>query len=44
LDLWYVNHHSFALDLRIIARTIGMVLSGQGLYKGENGGWRPPTA
>ena len=39
LDLWYVEHRSVALDLRIIARTIGMVLSGQGLYKGERGGW-----
>jgi lipopolysaccharide/colanic/teichoic acid biosynthesis glycosyltransferase len=39
LDLWYVEHHTLALDLRIIARTIGMVLSGQGLYKGERGGW-----
>ena len=44
LDLWYVEHRSLALDLRIIGRTIGMVLSGQGLYKGENGGWQPPTA
>jgi lipopolysaccharide/colanic/teichoic acid biosynthesis glycosyltransferase len=39
LDLWYVEHRTVALDLRIIARTIGMVLSGQGLYKGERGGW-----
>jgi lipopolysaccharide/colanic/teichoic acid biosynthesis glycosyltransferase len=39
LDLWYVEHRSLALDLKIIARTIGMVLSGQGLYKGERGGW-----
>jgi lipopolysaccharide/colanic/teichoic acid biosynthesis glycosyltransferase len=39
LDIWYVEHRSLALDLRIIARTIGMVLSGQGLYKGERGGW-----
>jgi lipopolysaccharide/colanic/teichoic acid biosynthesis glycosyltransferase len=44
LDLWYVEHRSLALDLRIISRTIGMVLSGQGLYKGETGGWQPPTA
>ena len=40
LDLWYVEHRSLALDLKIVARTIGMVLSGQGLYKGEQGGWR----
>jgi lipopolysaccharide/colanic/teichoic acid biosynthesis glycosyltransferase len=44
LDLYYVEHQSLALDARIIARTIGMVLSGQGLYKGETGGWQPPTA
>ncbi|HTX33014.1 MAG TPA: sugar transferase [Solirubrobacteraceae bacterium] len=39
LDLWYVEHRTLALDLRIITRTLGMVLSGQGLYKGERGGW-----
>jgi lipopolysaccharide/colanic/teichoic acid biosynthesis glycosyltransferase len=39
LDLWYVEHRSMALDLRILSKTIGMVLSGQGLYKGETGGW-----
>jgi lipopolysaccharide/colanic/teichoic acid biosynthesis glycosyltransferase len=40
LDLWYVEHRSLGLDLRILARTWRMVLSGQGLYKGETGGWR----
>ena len=44
LDIWYVEHRSFALDLRILARTVGMVLTGQGLYKGEKGGWHPPAA
>jgi lipopolysaccharide/colanic/teichoic acid biosynthesis glycosyltransferase len=44
LDLWYVEHRSIALDLRILARTAGMVLSGQGLYKGDKGGWHPPSA
>jgi lipopolysaccharide/colanic/teichoic acid biosynthesis glycosyltransferase len=39
LDLWYVEHRSLALDLRILARTVVMVLSGQGLYKGDTGGW-----
>ena len=43
LDLWYVEHRSLALDARILARTIGMVLTGRGLYKGERGGWHPPT-
>jgi lipopolysaccharide/colanic/teichoic acid biosynthesis glycosyltransferase len=40
LDLWYVEHASLALDLRILARTVKMVLRGEGLYKGETGGWR----
>jgi len=44
LDIWYVEHRSLALDLRIIARTVAMVLTGQGLYKGETGGWQPPAA
>jgi lipopolysaccharide/colanic/teichoic acid biosynthesis glycosyltransferase len=41
LDLWYVEHRSFALDLRIVARTLKLVLTGSGLYKGERGGWDP---
>jgi len=40
LDLWYVEHRSLALDLRILARTLRLVLRGEGLYKGETGGWR----
>jgi lipopolysaccharide/colanic/teichoic acid biosynthesis glycosyltransferase len=44
LDIWYVKHQSLALDLRIVSRTLGMVLRGQGLYKGERGGWHPPAA
>jgi lipopolysaccharide/colanic/teichoic acid biosynthesis glycosyltransferase len=40
LDLWYVEHRSLALDLKILARTVRMVLGGQGLYKGETGGWQ----
>jgi len=43
LDLWYVEHRSLALDLSILARTLGMVRSGSGLYKGATGGWRPPN-
>lgn len=41
LDLWYVEHQCLALDLRILGRTARMVVSGQGLYKGETGGWHP---
>jgi lipopolysaccharide/colanic/teichoic acid biosynthesis glycosyltransferase len=39
LDLWYVEHRSLALDLKILIRTFGLVLSGHGLYKGDAGGW-----
>jgi lipopolysaccharide/colanic/teichoic acid biosynthesis glycosyltransferase len=41
LDLWYVENRSFALDLRIIAMTVEMLVTGSGLYKGEKGGWKP---
>lgn len=40
LDLWYVEHRTLWLDLRILARTVKLVVSGDGLYKGETGGWR----
>jgi lipopolysaccharide/colanic/teichoic acid biosynthesis glycosyltransferase len=40
LDLWYVEHRSLALDLQILTRTIKLVLSGAGIYKGETGGWQ----
>lgn len=39
LDLWYVEHRSLMLDLKILGRTVKMVLRGDGLYKGETGGW-----
>jgi lipopolysaccharide/colanic/teichoic acid biosynthesis glycosyltransferase len=42
LDLWYVEHRSLALDLRILSRTLGLVARGSGLYKGADGGWQPP--
>jgi lipopolysaccharide/colanic/teichoic acid biosynthesis glycosyltransferase len=40
LDLYYVEHRSLALDLRILWRTAVLVLGGSGLYKGETGGWQ----
>jgi len=43
LDLWYVEHRSLRLDLRILGRTVRMVFRGDGIYKGERGGWVPPT-
>jgi lipopolysaccharide/colanic/teichoic acid biosynthesis glycosyltransferase len=40
LDLWYIEHRSLRLDLRILARTVGVLLRREGTYKGETGGWR----
>jgi lipopolysaccharide/colanic/teichoic acid biosynthesis glycosyltransferase len=40
LDLWYIEHRSWRLDLRILLRTAAIVFGGEGLYKGETGGWR----
>jgi lipopolysaccharide/colanic/teichoic acid biosynthesis glycosyltransferase len=39
LDLYYIEHRSLALDLRILQRTLAIVLGGSGLYKGQTGGW-----
>ena len=44
LDVWYLEHASLRLDLRILARTLRMVLTGHGLYRGETGGWREPLS
>ena len=38
LDVWYVEHRSPRLDLRILARTPAALFSGT--YKGETGGWK----
>ena len=32
LDVWYVDHRSLALDLRILGRTARLLLTGHGLY------------
>jgi lipopolysaccharide/colanic/teichoic acid biosynthesis glycosyltransferase len=42
LDVWYVDHLSLRLDLRILARTLPQVFGGVGLYRGTQGGWTPP--
>jgi lipopolysaccharide/colanic/teichoic acid biosynthesis glycosyltransferase len=39
LDLYYIEHRSLVLDAQILWRTIGMVLGGSDLYKGQAGGW-----
>jgi lipopolysaccharide/colanic/teichoic acid biosynthesis glycosyltransferase len=38
LDVWYVEHRSPRLDLRILARTPRALFGGT--YKGDTGGWR----
>ena len=38
LDVWYVEHRSPRLDLRILARTPRALF--RGTYKGETGGWK----
>jgi lipopolysaccharide/colanic/teichoic acid biosynthesis glycosyltransferase len=40
LDLEYLERASLRLDLRIIVYTARMAVTGQGLYRGETGGWR----
>ena len=40
LDVWYVDNRSLALDLKILVRTAGLLVSGRDLYRGERGGWR----
>ena len=43
LDVWYVEHRSLRLDLRILARTARMLLTGHGLYSEDlYQGWRGP--
>ena len=38
LDVWYVEHRSPSLDLKILARTPFALFGGT--YKGKTGGWR----
>jgi lipopolysaccharide/colanic/teichoic acid biosynthesis glycosyltransferase len=40
LDLVYLERASLRHDLHIIFETVVMVLNGDGLYRGETGGWR----
>jgi lipopolysaccharide/colanic/teichoic acid biosynthesis glycosyltransferase len=44
LDVWYVEHRTPLLDLKIVLRTIRMLASGHGIYKGGTGGWTGPPA
>ncbi|MFY9488637.1 MAG: sugar transferase [Solirubrobacterales bacterium] len=40
LDLWYVEHRNAIVDARILWRTLKLLATGDGLYRGETGGWR----
>jgi lipopolysaccharide/colanic/teichoic acid biosynthesis glycosyltransferase len=43
LDVWYVEHRSFALDVRILLKTARMLLTGHGLYSEDlYQGWKGP--
>ncbi len=42
LDIWYLEHASLRLDLRILALSARMAVTGSGLYRGETGGWQEP--
>ena len=35
LDVWYVDHQSFGLDVRILFMTLGKMFSGKGVYANE---------
>jgi lipopolysaccharide/colanic/teichoic acid biosynthesis glycosyltransferase len=39
LDVWYVDHRSPLVDLKILARTPFALF--RGTYRGATGGWRP---
>jgi len=40
LDVWYVEHRSLRLDLRILARTVKLLVTGRGLYSEDlRQGW-----
>jgi lipopolysaccharide/colanic/teichoic acid biosynthesis glycosyltransferase len=43
LDLWYAEHRTTRLDIKILWLTARMLVTGHGLYKGETGGWTDPS-
>jgi lipopolysaccharide/colanic/teichoic acid biosynthesis glycosyltransferase len=40
LDIWYVDHRTLRLDAAILLKTARLLVSGEGLYKGDKGGWK----
>jgi lipopolysaccharide/colanic/teichoic acid biosynthesis glycosyltransferase len=43
LDVWYVDHRTLRLDMAILWKTVRLLVSGEGLYKGDRGGWKHPA-
>ncbi len=43
LDIRYVENWSIWLDMKILLKTVKMLVTGHGLYKGESGGWKEPS-
>jgi lipopolysaccharide/colanic/teichoic acid biosynthesis glycosyltransferase len=43
LDIWYVDHRTLRLDLAILWKTVRLLVNGDGLYKGDRGGWKHPA-
>jgi lipopolysaccharide/colanic/teichoic acid biosynthesis glycosyltransferase len=42
LDVWYVDHRSARLDLRILGKTVRLLVTGHGLYSEDpRQGWGP---
>jgi lipopolysaccharide/colanic/teichoic acid biosynthesis glycosyltransferase len=41
LDLWWIEHRTLWLDLKILARTPLALVTGT--YKGQTGGWKPSS-
>jgi len=39
LDLWYIEHRTWRLDVEILRRTLTMLVGGSDVYKGSTGGW-----
>jgi lipopolysaccharide/colanic/teichoic acid biosynthesis glycosyltransferase len=40
LDIWYLENATLRLDVKILALSARMAVTGHGLYRGETGGWR----
>ena len=44
LDIWYVDHRTLRLDLAILWKTVRLLVTGEGLYKGDRGGWKQQSS